>query len=201
MALHKRKSRRKQKLLPKYSIQEEREKHRCSAVSSASASASASGALAAQLYNGLTEEEFIAVAEEEPVFGHRVLGLRVLSIAPGVFTTVMPFKDYFTGNFVTGVQHGGVTASLVDQTAGMCARSVVQDPEQRVSTVNFSIDYLAPAPCFEHIICEARVVSGQSEHSEASGGLIFVDAVCWNESRTVVIGVAKLTFNVYTRKS
>jgi uncharacterized protein (TIGR00369 family) len=198
MFLHKRKFKKIQEKLPKFSIQEEREKNSHTLI----------GTGDTELFNGMTEEEFIVMAETEPVFGDKVLGLRVLSLAPGLITTAMPYKDYFTGNFVTAALHGGVMAGLVDQTAGMCARSVVRDKEQRVSTVNFSIDYLAPAKCFEHMVCEARVVSGQSDpdDSSSSGGgnsreeLIFVDATCWNECKTKVIGVAKLTFNVYNRK-
>ena len=215
MIVHKRNFERKQKLFPKFSIEAEREKYRCSGNSNTCSEA--------KVYNGLTEEEFIAVTEEEPVFGHRVLGMRVLSIAPGLLTTVMPFRASFMGNFVTGAQHGGVSAALVDQTAGMCARSAVTDDQQRVSTVDFSIDYLAPAPCFEHIVCEARVVSGHDaqQHiggnsrlsdADPSGGggdggrgtprgeLIFVETTCWNENRSTIISVSKLTFNVYTRR-
>jgi uncharacterized protein (TIGR00369 family) len=152
------------------------------------------------LYNGLTWDEYIKIAELEPVFGDKVLGLRVLSSASGECTSAIPFKDCFMGNFVTAAMHGGVMAALIDQTAGMCARSVVEDKKRRVSTVNFSVDYLAPAKCFEHIICETKVVNVDVSEID-SRDLIYVGATCWNEQRTVVIGVAKLTFNVYKRQS
>lgn len=196
MYLHERKFQRKTKSLPSFSIEDERANAvlRRTQSSSSTTSTGGGGACSSQrTYNGLTEEQFIHVAEKDPVFGEKVLGLRVLSIAPGECVSAIAYKDCFTGNFVTAAMHGGVMAALIDQTAGMCARSVVEDVDQRVSTVDLSVDYLAPAKCFEHIICEARVASGVS----GDASLIFVDAICWNEGRTVVIGVAKLTFNVY----
>lgn len=193
--LNRRKHHRKTKSLPSFSIDDERKKYDLECESHATTNDG-------QLYNGLTKEEYIHVTEKEPVFGDKVLGIRVLAMSHGQCITAIPFKDSFMGNFVTSAMHGGVMASLMDQTAGMCARSVVKDEQKRVSTVNFSIDYLAPAKCFEHIICEARVVSDNAQEEVEDGReLVFVEATCWNESKTIVTGVGKLTFNVYRRQT
>ena len=189
MALHKRRYRRKLKKQPAFSLSAERCKFFEDETNEKRKT---------MLYNGLSEKEYVAVTEKEPVFGHEILGLQVLSIEAGLLKTVVSFKEYFTGNYVTGAYHGGIMASLVDQTAGMSARSVVESDEQRVSTVDFNIDYLAPAPIFECLFCEARVVNGSDDIRKR--GLILVEASCWTETSTDIIGVASLTFNVYDRK-
>jgi uncharacterized protein (TIGR00369 family) len=142
-----------------------------------------------------TAKEYAEFVENYTPFGKDILGLKVQRVSRGELSCVMPYKKYFLGNFRQPCLHGGVPASLVDQCGGFCARSVLGSPSMHVSTVELTIDYLAPLPCFENIVCDAKVVSFSEKN------IIITDVTCWNESRTKLLVVARCLFNVYTPKT
>ena len=145
------------------------------------------------VYRGYSAQEFCALAETRNVFAREVLRPTVVSLAPGRLAVELPYRYSFTGNFSAPCLHGGVAAALMDQCGGWCAATILRDMNERISTVNLRLDYLAPAPCFESIICEAEVT-----HRE--GNLIFVSAICWNHTKTKKLVLGKIWFNVYLPK-
>ena len=119
----------------------------------------------------------------------------MVDLAAGYLSLRLPFRPEFTGNFLTPCLHGGITASLVDHCGGFAARSLVSNPLYRVSTVELTIDYLAPAPCFEDIICDSFSQFTQEEN------VILSDIICWNEAKTQKLMVSRGIFNIYAPRS
>lgn len=85
------------------------------------------------------------------------LGLRVDAIGPGRCVLRLPWRDAFTGDPFRPAVHGGVISTLVDTAGGAACFSLLENPNDRVSTVDLRVDYLRPAR-LEDLVCVARVV-------------------------------------------
>jgi uncharacterized protein (TIGR00369 family) len=95
------------------------------------------------------------VCEQQIPF-NRHLGITVERMEPGVAELRLPFKEEFIGDTSRPAIHGGVISTLVD-TAGAVAAYTQLTPEDRLSTVDLLVDYLAPATRAE-LRAEAHVV-------------------------------------------
>jgi uncharacterized protein (TIGR00369 family) len=86
---------------------------------------------------------------------YQLLGMTLEQLDPGFARVRMPFKKELTQ--VYGVAHGGAIASLADTAVAFALMTMVQ-PGERVTTVEFKINYLKPVPGGE-MFGEARIVS------------------------------------------
>ena len=128
--------------------------------------------------------------------GHNLFNCNVLSpkafiAASGYLGAKISYKSIFTGNFVTPCLHGGITAALIAHTAENAIRHFVGNMDADVHLTDLRFDYLAPAPCFEDILCDAVQIGRDGRHSCC----FVVDLVCWNHSRKhkLVLGRVQLT--------
>lgn len=96
------------------------------------------------------------VAEEFIPF-NKFLGFRVLVIEPGRAEFEAPWRDEFVGDPMKPAVHGGVISTLIDTVGGMAVWSELENPMQRVSTIDLRIDYLRPGK-METLVAEAVVV-------------------------------------------
>jgi acyl-coenzyme A thioesterase PaaI-like protein len=142
---------------------------------------------------GEDKQALCALAETSNAFAREVLRPKVSEVSVGRLTMRMPPSPQLTGNWSTPCLHGGVAAALIDQCAGYCAKTVLENSNDRVSTVTFRLDYLAPAPCFEDTFCDAEVIS-------KTESLVMVAADCWNHDRTKRLVSARVWFNIYRAK-
>jgi uncharacterized protein (TIGR00369 family) len=85
----------------------------------------------------------LKVMEERSPF-NRLLGLKGEWIEPGRAVLVIPARPDLVGDPRRPALHGGVVAALVDTVGGAAAWSAAS-PEEAVSTVDLSVDYLEPA--------------------------------------------------------
>ena len=77
---------------------------------------------------------------------HKLLGLKVVHFEKGKVRFLLPFKEEFIGNFVSGFYHGGVLSGAMDAVAGIAAASQIY-PEQtmdKLSTMDIRVDYMKP---------------------------------------------------------
>ena len=72
---------------------------------------------------------------------YRLLGMEVTEIKGGESRIKMPFKQDLTHPY--GIVHGGATASLADSAVAMALISLV-GPEDRITTIEFKINFFAP---------------------------------------------------------
>lgn len=69
------------------------------------------------------------------------LGMKVKEFSKGHIIGHLPFKEELSQEKQTGIFHGGVVTSLVDNLSGMVALSVMEIPAPLV-TLDLRIDYL-----------------------------------------------------------
>lgn len=86
----------------------------------------------------------------------RVLGMEPIAVGERTLTARLPYKSEMVGNPVTGVIHGGVITTLVDQTSGGAVMAALAD-SRAVATLDLRIDYMRPAtpgePVYAHAEC------------------------------------------------
>ncbi|HJW65026.1 MAG TPA: PaaI family thioesterase [Actinomycetes bacterium] len=85
----------------------------------------------------------LKVMEEQVPF-NRLLGIRGESASPGACVLVLPVRPEFIGDFRRPAVHGGVLSALIDTAGGVAAWATL-GPDQSVSTVDLTVDYLEPA--------------------------------------------------------
>ena len=75
---------------------------------------------------------------------NRLLGIQGESAAAGVCVLVLPVRPEFVGDFRRPALHGGVVSALIDTAGGVAAWSTL-GPDESVSTVDLTVDFLEPA--------------------------------------------------------
>lgn len=107
--------------------------------------------------NPLPEEERLAVRQFfERIPFNRSLGIELDEVSRERVVMHLPMKPELIGNFVQGILHGGVIASLLDVAGGAMAlvgaferHRHLSTPERmaklsRLGTIDLRIDYLRP---------------------------------------------------------
>jgi uncharacterized protein (TIGR00369 family) len=74
----------------------------------------------------------------------RLLEMRLMAIAPGVGTALVPYRPALVGNTRTGIIHGGVITTLLDTLSGIVVMTAVP-AGTAIATLDLRIDYLHPA--------------------------------------------------------
>ena len=88
-------------------------------------------------------EQILKVMAQQVPF-NRWLGIQGESASAGACVLVLPVRPEFVGDFRRPALHGGVVSSLIDTAGGIAAWSTL-GPEESVSTVDLTVDFLEPA--------------------------------------------------------
>ena len=125
---------------------------------------------------------------EQVIPFNRHLGIRIAHLEDGVARLELPFRDELIGDPFRPALHGGVISTLADTAGGFAVWTRIQ-LEDRVSTIDLRVDYLAPgAP--ELLIAEAVVV-------RVGNRVAVVDVRCFQPSDPGrVVATAKGVYNV-----
>ncbi|HET8700793.1 MAG TPA: PaaI family thioesterase [Nitrococcus sp.] len=84
-----------------------------------------------------------------------VLGIEPVAVTAEHVTARIPYKAELVGNPDTGVVHGGVITTLVDQTCGAAVIAAL-DPPEVVVTLDLRLDHLQPAQPQQPIWAQAH---------------------------------------------
>ncbi len=103
------------------------------------------------------EIEAITSLMEEAIPFNKHLGMILEHVGKGECRIRIPWKDWLTGDPKRGAVHGGVTSSLIDASGGTACWTLLEGPEDKLSTVDLRVDYLRMGPRAD-LICEASVV-------------------------------------------
>jgi len=87
---------------------------------------------------------------------HHMIGLKILYADAGVAKLHLPFQPGLVGDSFRPAIHGGVVATLIDVAGGAAVMSAVDDGD-RISTIDFRVDFLRPGQMAD-LFGEARVV-------------------------------------------
>ena len=101
-------------------------------------------------------EQILKVMAEQVPF-NRLLGIQGESASAGACVIVLPVRPEFVGDFRRPALHGGVVSSLIDTAGGVAAWSTL-GPEESVSTVDLTVDFLEPAGLAAPLRAAAQLV-------------------------------------------
>ena len=100
-------------------------------------------------------QQFFQLIEELIPF-NKFLGVKIGLLEEGRVRLELPFRPEFIGDPMRPALHGGVISMLADTAGGMAVWTRIS-LDDRVSTIDLRIDYLAPGAA-DKLIAEATVV-------------------------------------------
>jgi uncharacterized protein (TIGR00369 family) len=126
-------------------------------------------------------KEFLGLIQEFVPF-NKFLGIAIDEARQGFVRLSLPYRPEYIGDASRPALHGGVISTLIDTCGGFAVWTQLSI-EDRVSTIDLRVDYLAPgAP--EPLFAEGTVV-------RVGNRVGVVDIRCWQASapsRTVATG-------------
>lgn len=114
----------------------------------------------------------------------RYLGVRVQQSEQGL-RSVLPFRPGLVGNSVLQALHGGVTAAFMENAA-LLVMLLRLDESRMPKSIDFSIDYLAPAL--------ARETYADCKVTRLGARVAQVQISCWQTESSRPIAVARAHF-------
>ena len=132
-------------------------------------------------------KEFLHLIQEIIPF-NKFLGITIEEAKEGYVQLKLPYRAEYIGDASRPALHGGVISTLIDTCGGFAVWTQLRI-EDRVSTIDLRVDYLAPgAP--ESLYADGTVV-------RVGNRVGVVDVRCWQASapsRTVATG--KAVYNI-----
>lgn len=85
----------------------------------------------------------------------RAIGLEIVSAEKARARLKVPYAPFLVGNPDTGVIHGGVITTMLDNACGVATQMALGEPTA-IATLDLRIDYMRPAAPKQDIQCEAH---------------------------------------------
>jgi len=121
----------------------------------------------------------------------RYLQMRMIAVAPGCGTALIPYRPALVGNMRTGVVHGGVITTLLDTLSGIVVMTAVP-AGTAIATLDLRIDYLHPATAGSDI-------RGRVECYKTTPNIAFVRGVAFDTDENDPIAHCTGTFMLGTK--
>ena len=118
----------------------------------------------------------------------RAIGMTVVDARPGQIWLRVPYADFLVGNPETGVIHGGVITTLLDNGGGASVMTAL-DELRAVATLDLRIDYMKPAT-------PGRDIVGYCHCHKVTRHIAFVRGTAYHETPDDPIATAAMTFMV-----
>jgi uncharacterized protein (TIGR00369 family) len=119
--------------------------------------------------------------------------LTVIELKAGEAVCKVPYADHLIGNPDSGVVHGGVITSLLDNTCGIAVGSKTALAGQ-IATLDLRIDYMKPATPRQDIFAFA-------ECYKVTKNIAFVRGVAYHTDRTDPIATCAAAFMLGTKSA
>jgi uncharacterized protein (TIGR00369 family) len=117
---------------------------------------------------------------------HKHLGLQIRTDGEGKAKAELPFRPELIGNFARPSIHGGVLSTMADALGGFAVWSGLS-VEDRVSTIDLRVDFLAPAG--------GETVFGEAEVIRSGNHVAVADIRLWQGDRRMV-ATGKAVYNI-----
>ena len=121
------------------------------------------------------------------------LGLVVVDAKPGEAWLRVPFDAKLVGNPATGVIHGGVITTLLDNCAGVAVATALPDLRS-IATLDLRIDYMKPATPGLDVI-------GYTRCYKVTRHIAFVNGCAYHEDPNDPIATTAMTFMLGANKA
>lgn len=138
---------------------------------------------------GTDEQKFQLLKSiiEDHVPANKIFGMKIIELKDGYAKIHTPFKEEFIGDFVQGLWHGGIVASIADTAAGIAASTQRNDARDKLNTIDIRIDYLQGA-IKEDLFAEAELL-------KVGKRIIKADVKLYQETKGVV-AIARCAFSM-----
>ncbi len=118
----------------------------------------------------------------------QAIGFRVTQVEYGHVWGLQPWSQELVGDAGTGIIHGGVITTFLDNLCGMACTAAIEEL-RFVATIDLRIDYMRPAE-------PGRDIIGEAECYHRTRSVCFTRAWAYHESRDRLIATATGTFAV-----
>lgn len=134
------------------------------------------------------DKQDVARAFIESIPQCRRLGMRVVSLEPGVSELQLPYDSCLIGDPESGVIHGGAVSTLLDTCSGS---AVIAHPEtsDQTATMSLRIDYMRAAQ-------PGQAIHARAECYHVTRHVAFVRAWASDDDRANPVATAAGTFTV-----
>lgn len=119
------------------------------------------------------------------------LGIRTLSVEPGVATLTAPYRAELVGDPDTGVIAGGVVTTLLDHACGQAVYMAIGEPTS-IATLDLRIDYMRAAEPGLDIFARAHCY-------KLTKRVAFVRATAYDKDPEDPVATAQAAFMLGTR--
>lgn len=116
------------------------------------------------------------------------VGFKVTQVERGHVWGLQPWSEKLVGDPETGVIHGGVITTFLDNLCGMACTAAMTEL-RFVATIDLRIDYMRPAEARRDII-------GEAECYHLTRSVCFTRAWAYHETRDKLIATAAGTFAI-----
>ena len=120
----------------------------------------------------------------------RAIGMTVVDAKAGQIWLRVPYADFLVGNPETGVIHGGVITTLLDNGGGAAVMTALEEL-RAVATLDLRIDYMKPAT-------PGRDIVGYSHCYKLTRNVAFVRGVAYHDDPRDPIATTVATFMLST---
>jgi len=118
----------------------------------------------------------------------KTMGFRPTKVERGHVWGLQPYDEKLVGDPETGVIHGGVITTLLDNLCGMSC-SMAMEQLRMVATLDLRIDYMRPAD-------KGRDIIGEAECYHLTKSVAFCRAWAYHDTRDKVIATAQGAFAI-----
>jgi len=123
----------------------------------------------------------------------QALGFELVEVRRNHATVKVPYRDELIGNPDTGVIHGGVVTSLLDNTSGIAVVCALADPVP-IATLDLRIDYMRPARPHTDILAHAHCY-------RVTRSIAFVRGTAYEDSEDDPLATSHAAFMLRTNGS
>ncbi len=123
---------------------------------------------------------------EEAIPQIRALGIHIESMGDGVARSRLPYDGKLVGDPETGVLHGGVITTQIDNLCAVALHSAISHAVPCV-TIDLRVEYLKPA-------APGLDVIAQAECRKVTSQLAFISATAWNVDESDPIALASCIY-------
>lgn len=116
------------------------------------------------------------------------LGFRATRVEKGHIWGVQPYDEKLVGDPDSGIVHGGVITTFLDNLCGASCSVALQEM-RFVATLDLRIDYMRPADA-------GRDILGEAECYHVTRSVAFCRAWAYHETRDKVIATAQGAFAI-----
>jgi uncharacterized protein (TIGR00369 family) len=131
-------------------------------------------------------DERVRVLRERRSIHGSIIGLQLDRGEPGQAWSSLPYHPVFVGDTATGVIHGGVVTTMLDESCGMAVQ-LATEAIAGIATLDLRIDYLRPAT-------PGQAIRAHAHCYRVTRSIAFVRATAYQDSESDPVASATAIF-------